>query len=149
MALLRDDDPPPLYVPDLARPLGAAVDPAGLVSCCVCAQRVAVSSADVVGQGYRSQRAEVMGLAAGQRDDVSLHLSQHERERMRRSGVRMTIIGLAVLLPALALLVASPDLLRVTVIVGAFGLSMVVGGLHRARAAGTSRPEALPPARMR
>ena len=91
--MFHDDPPPPLYVPDLAPPVGAKVD-AGHVICVVCGARVALAQADIVGQGYRctpcGQRAELAALG-GADDDPALHLSHGDVVGLSASGARLAL----------------------------------------------------------
>lgn len=97
--MFRDAPPPPLYVPDLAPPVGARVD-AGHVTCVVCGARVALAQADIVGQGYRcapcGQRAELAALS-GAGDDPALHLGHSDVVGLAASGGRLALLGAALL----------------------------------------------------
>lgn len=146
------DDAPPLFVPDLQPAAAAVVDADGQVACVVCGARVAVGTADVVGAGYRcapcSARAEVTALAVGQ-DDVSSHLGQADRVRMRRSGARMVVVGVLAIAVALPILVLIPGAFAAAATPASLGMGMMAVGGARMRAAGPRRLGAgMPVARL-
>lgn len=99
MGIFQDDRPPELFVPDLTKPAGAAIDAAGNVACITCGTRLPVAKADVVGQGYRcpacSAKADLARLTGGP-SDIDANLSAADRSGMRAFGLKF--IGLGVLM---------------------------------------------------
>ena len=98
---------PELFVPDLSRPAGAAVDADGNVACITCGTRLPAAQADIVGQGYRcapcSARAQIEALAYG-RGDAAANLSQHDRANLSASGKQLIVVGIAAMIGGAALL---------------------------------------------
>lgn len=134
--MFRDAPPPPLYVPDLAPPVGAKVD-AGHVTCVVCGARVALAEADIVGQGYRctacGQRAELAALN-GAGDDPALHLSHGDVVGLAASGGRLAFLGMVLLalgLAAIAYLVHIGARVSPGLWLACFGGGLAATGLRR------------------
>jgi hypothetical protein len=104
--MFDNHDAPPLYVPDLSKPAGAAVDADGNVTCIQCQQKVSLKRADVVGQGYRcppcSARAEINALSGGP-SDVGANLSLADRRGLSGAGAAMMIPGVLMIIGALIL----------------------------------------------
>lgn len=152
--MFRDDPPPPLFVPDLAPPLGARVEH-GQVTCVVCGAQVALAQADIVGQGYRcaacSQRADLAALA-GAAADPALHLSHGDVVGLTASGRRLTWLGLLLLAIGAAATAYLIDIgARVSPGVGlvVFGGGLTATGLRRcslARSVNGAAPHAPPTA---
>lgn len=111
------DPPPPLWVPRscLAPPAAAAVGSDGRVGCVTCGTRLALTDADVVGEGYRcvpcSRAAEVARHEG--RGDAAAHLTSGDRRWLRRTGQREIWLGLV-------LAAAGIGLLGIKVAVGAY-----------------------------
>ena len=101
------NDPPPLFVPDLKKPAGAAVDDAGMVTCIACSTKLPLAQADIVGQGYRcapcSAKAQIQNLATG-RSDMADNLSSEDRAAMRAFGFKAIAGGVAMILGGVAAL---------------------------------------------
>jgi hypothetical protein len=99
--VFHHDDHPPLYVPDLTKPAGATVDADGNVTCVQCQAKVALSRADVVGQGYRcapcSARAEISALSGGP-SDVGANLSLSDRRGLSNAGAAMMVPGILMII---------------------------------------------------
>ena len=99
MDIFQDDRPPELFVPDLTRPAGAAIDADGNVTCVTCGTKLPVAKADVVGQGYRcppcSAKADLAKLTGGP-SDIAANLSDGDRAGMRAFGAKF--IGLGILM---------------------------------------------------
>lgn len=119
MGLLDEDARPSLHVPDMTPAATARVASDGTVECISCKQRLPMARADVVGQGYRctpcSAKAEVNMLARGA-TDVGDHLSEANRDELRKRGLLYLGLGAAVLLFGVALL---------------FTISLVEKGIYR------------------
>lgn len=122
------------------KPAGAAVGDDGMVACVTCRQRLPLAQADVVGQGYRcprcSQQASVAALAVGA-SDASAHLDDAQREGLHRSGVRLLIIGLAIVASSIIIAVIEQNLEGIGEAIGVFagGLLLATLGVTRIRAA--------------
>ena len=71
-----NDKPRPLYVPDLSRPPGADVDANGEVVCVACGKHIDVTTADIVGKGYR---CAVCSALATPEDDADASLTPSEQ----------------------------------------------------------------------
>lgn len=95
---------PELFVPDLRKPAGAAIDGDGNVACVACGGKLPMVKADVVGQGYRcppcSAKAHIEALSTG-RGDAAANLDAAEREAMHASGVRLMGTGIAAIVGGL------------------------------------------------
>jgi predicted anti-sigma-YlaC factor YlaD len=94
-----EDRPRPLYVPDLSRPAGADVDAQGHVRCVACGASVDVTTADIVGKGYRCARCSAL---ATPEDDADASLSPSEQahvpdppraSRLVLAGVAFVVLG--------------------------------------------------------
>lgn len=70
------DKPRRLYVPDLSRPPGADVDAHGEVACVACGKHVDVTTADIVGKGYRCATCSAL---ATPEDNADASLSPSEQ----------------------------------------------------------------------
>ena len=87
---------PPLFVPDLSAPAGAAVDAHGHVACVTCGTRKPLAQMDVVGQGYRcpacSHKAQMNMLLHGD-GDVGANLSSGDRSALSSNGMKFIAGG--------------------------------------------------------
>jgi hypothetical protein len=126
---------PPLFVPDLSKPAGAAIDEHGNVACVTCRTRLPLARMDMVGQGYRctpcSNKAQITSLVTGQ-EDISANLSSGDRTSMRKSAIGLMGLGAAGIVGGIVV-VAAFGIGR-WIIAGGFG-SIVVGA-HRYSVAG-------------
>jgi len=137
MGLFQDDRAPELFVPDLTKPAGAAVDAAGNVTCVTCGTQLPVAKADVVGQGYRcppcTAKADLARLTGGP-SDIAANLSAADRDGMRAFGLKF--IGLGVLMIAGGVLgYAAIGPLRAFSYLVVAGLGTMVFGITRYTAA--------------
>ena len=123
---------PPLYVPNLSKPQGAAVDSEGNVTCIACGGKLPLAKADVVGQGYRcapcSAKAEIQRLATG-RSDIADNLSSTERAAMRNRGILSVFGGIALIGGGVALFAIG--------FVGRLPLALIVLGIATATYGGS------------
>jgi hypothetical protein len=97
---------PELFVPDLRKPAGAAIDADGNVTCVTCGTKLAMARADVVGQGYRcppcTGKAHVEALSNGT-SDAAANLNPAEREAMYSSGQKLLGTGIAAIIGGVCL----------------------------------------------
>lgn len=130
------NDAPPLYVPDLTKPAGAAVDAEGNVTCINCGAKLPLARADVVGQGYRcapcTAKAELAALSGGPAD-VAANLSLDDRRGLRSAGAAMIIPGVLMIVGGV---VTIPFLRRLPVYLIVAGIASCGAGVARMRAAG-------------
>jgi len=136
MGIYRDDAPPPLFVPDLTPPAGAAVDADGHVTCLACGVKLPLSKADVVGLGYRclacTEKAELAALTAGA-SDVAVNLSAGDRKALRRAGWKLIAPGVLAIVAGIAVAAFASARPAGYLIFGGIGSCML--GFWRMRAA--------------
>lgn len=136
MALFDNGQPPPLYVPDLTAPAGAAVAADGTVACVACGSRLPIARMDVVGQGYRcapcSHRAEIAALSTGA-VDAGANLSDTDRDQLRTAGTQTLLGGVGIAILGGCLVAFVP---RLGIALLFLGISTGAVGLQRKRAAG-------------
>lgn len=115
--------PPPLFVPDLTKPAGAAIDASGNVGCISCDTRLPPAKMDIVGQGYRcapcSHRAQINMLAHGD-GDVSANLSSDDRSALSSAGLKLVASGAGVTILGIVLIAATD---------GGFGKYVLAAGI--------------------
>ncbi len=115
--------PPPLYVPDLSKPAGAALDESGNAACITCKMRLPPAKMDIVGQGYRcapcSHKAQIDMLAHGG-NDVSANLSGADRDALSSAGVKLVASGVGVTILGVVLIAATS---------GGFGKYVLAAGI--------------------
>jgi hypothetical protein len=123
------DRHPPIHVPDLSKPAGAAVDARGEVACIACGRHLPVGDADIVGLGYRCPDCSAKASAA---DDEAANLPLSERSLLQRLPRRRSFVlaGLVLLAVAGVMWIAKWDWathghrhssLFVTVVIAAIG----------------------------
>jgi hypothetical protein len=115
--------PPPLYIPDLSKPAGAALDEAGLAACITCKTRLPPAKLDIVGQGYRcagcTHKAQIDMLAHGG-GDVSANLSSEDRSALSSAGMKLVASGVGITLLGVVLIGATA---------GGFGKYVLAAGI--------------------
>jgi hypothetical protein len=88
-------DPQELFVPDEAKPAGAAVDADGRVTCVLCGAKVALVETEVVGLGYRCAACTQKSLVSDARGvpPLSASLTPSEIARLRTMAKRLMLSG--------------------------------------------------------
>jgi hypothetical protein len=121
MGIFRDDEAPPLHVPDLSPSAGSVVAVDGTVACVMCGTRLPLAQADVVGLGYRcapcTRRSEIQSLQMGTADN-SANLDGRDRDGLRAAAMRYASIGGLVLGAGVVVAMIVPRLGMYVVIVG-------------------------------
>jgi hypothetical protein len=131
---------PELHVPEsaLQRPAGAAVDGDGTVACIACATRIALASADIVGQGYRCQpcsRAAQLAALQGKRD-VAAHLDGDERASLVAASNRLFAVAAVTAIAAIAVFALGGSRgPQIALAMGVAAVASAVLALQRRRAA--------------
>ena len=123
------DRHPPIHVPDLSKPAGAAVDAHGEVTCVACGKHLPVGDADIVGLGYRCAACSERATAD---DDVAANLPPSERSLLQKLPKRSSFVlaGCVLLAVAVVMWIAKwdwathghrPHSLFVSVVIAAIG----------------------------
>lgn len=132
-----DNNAPPPYVPPgaLVKPAGAVVDEHGLVACVTCGARIPLSSADVVGMGYRctrcTHRAEIGQLTGA--GDAASHFTAGERKEIANSALITIAGGVGAMLLGIVLFALWFRRIGIACVVG--GIAMIGLGFARRDAA--------------
>lgn len=130
------DKPRRLYVPDLSRPPGADVDAKGEVVCVHCGKHVDVTTADIVGKGYR---CAVCSELATPEDNADASLTPSEQAHVPDLPTRSSLVwaGCAFVVVDVILWVTKFDIplprgsLFLWVLVGAAGSFALALANHR------------------